>query len=175
MGTSRRNSKNNLFLENQTQSEYTTGDDMFAMDDVNDVDPPVRMDYVSMMDENGYVSMMDVTTATTVTTPTDSTSSGYSYGRNQENSPMLKLIFPNLLRIGRNNTRALDGPITMPKNPGELMDKIVGAYESFFEVWNTSLISETMKAPKWLVDLFESLLVGDMVYFKKIEDDVSSP
>ena len=62
----------------------------------------------------------------------------------------------------------------MPKNPGELIDKIVGVYESFFEVWNTSLISETMKAPKWLVNLFESLLVGDIVYFKKIEDDVSS-
>ena len=73
---------------------------------------------------------------------------GYSYGHSQENSPMLKLIFPNLLRIGRNNNRALDGLITMPKNSGELMDKIVGAYESFFEVRNTSLIPKMMKASK---------------------------
>merc|ERR1711867_190294 len=99
---------------------------------------------------------------------------GYSYGRSQENSPMLKLIFPNLLRIGRNNTRALDGPITMPKNPGQLMDKIIGAYESFFEVWNTSFIPKTIKASKWSAGRSEPLLVGDTVYFKKIENDISS-
>merc|ERR1712082_84686 len=63
----------------------------------------------------------------------------------------------------------------MPKNPGELIDKIVCIYDSFSEIWNTSLFSETMKAPKWLLNLFESLIVGDIVYFKKIENDVSSP
>ena len=87
---------------------------------------------------------------------------------------MLKLIFPNLLRIGRNNNRALDGPITMPKNPGELMDKIVGAYESFFKVWNTSLIPKMMKASKWSAGKSEPLLVGDIVYFKKVENNISS-
>lgn len=99
---------------------------------------------------------------------------GYSYGRSQENSPMLKLIFPNLLRIERNNTQALDRLITMPKNPGELMDKIVGASEGFFEVWNTSLIPKMMKASKWSVGRSEPLIVGDIVYFKKIENDISS-
>merc|ERR1711867_310943 len=63
---------------------------------------------------------------------------GYSYGRSQENSPMLKLIFQNLLRIRRNNIRALNGPLTISRSPGELMDGIVGAYGSFFKVWNTS-------------------------------------
>ena len=87
---------------------------------------------------------------------------------------MLKLILPNLLRIGRNNSRALDGPITMPKNPGELMDKIIGAYESFFKVWNTSLIPKMMKASKWSTGKSEPLLVGDIVYFKKVENDISS-
>ena len=64
----------------------------------------------------------------------------YSYRCSQENSSMLELIFPTLLRIGRSNSLALDGPIMMPKDPGELMDGIIGAYESFFKVWNTSLI-----------------------------------
>ena len=54
------------------------------------------------------------------------------------------------------------------------MDKIVGTYESFFEVWNTSLILKIMKASKWLVGRSEPLLVGDIVYFKKIENDISS-
>ena len=54
------------------------------------------------------------------------------------------------------------------------MDKIVGAYESFFEVWNTSLIPKMMRASKWSVGRSEPLLVGDIVYFKKVENDISS-
>ena len=56
----------------------------------------------------------------------------------------------------------------MPKNPG------VGAYESFFEVWNTSLIPKMMRASKWTVGRSEPLLVGDIVYFKKVENNISS-
>ena len=62
----------------------------------------------------------------------------------------------------------------MPKNPGELMDKIVGAYESFFEIWNTSLIPKMMRASMWSVSRSEPLLVGDIVYFKKVENYISS-
>lgn len=54
------------------------------------------------------------------------------------------------------------------------MDKIVGASEGFFEVWNTSLIPKMMKASKWSVGRSEPLIVGDIVYFKKIENDISS-
>ena len=54
------------------------------------------------------------------------------------------------------------------------MDKIFGAYESFFEVWNTSLIPKMMRASKWSVGRSEPLLVGDIVYFKKVENDISS-
>ena len=99
---------------------------------------------------------------------------GYSYGHSQVNSPMLKLIFPNLLRIGRNNSQASDGSITMPKNPGKLMDKIVGAYESFFEVWNTSFIPKMMKASKWSAGRSEPLLVDDIVCFRKVKNDIFS-
>ena len=49
---------------------------------------------------------------------------GYSFGRDSDNSPLLKLIFPNMLRVGRNNSRALDGPIRMPSGPGNLMKKL---------------------------------------------------
>ena len=54
------------------------------------------------------------------------------------------------------------------------MDGIVGAYESFFEVWNTSLIPKMMKASKWSAGKSEPLLMGNVVYFKKVEDDISS-
>ena len=52
---------------------------------------------------------------------------GYSYGRSLENSPILRLIFPNLLRVGRGNSRAMDGPLTMLRSSGELMDRVGGA------------------------------------------------
>ena len=54
------------------------------------------------------------------------------------------------------------------------MDKIVGAYESFFKVWNTSLIPKMMKASKWSAGKSEPLLVRDIVYFKKVENNISS-
>ena len=46
---------------------------------------------------------------------------GFSYGRDSDNSPLLKLIFPNMLKMGSLNMRALNGPVRMPKGPGELM------------------------------------------------------
>ena len=65
---------------------------------------------------------------------------GYSYSRDSDNSPLLKLIFPNMLRIGRLNNRALSGPVRMPAGPGELMEKIEDSYSSFFRIWNTTMV-----------------------------------
>ena len=97
---------------------------------------------------------------------------GFSYGRDSDNSPLLKLIFPNLLKIGRLNKRSLDGPIRMPAGPGELMEKIEKGYASFFKIWNTSMIPKMMKMYKW----FDSsqLQVDDVVWFKKSESELSN-
>ena len=46
---------------------------------------------------------------------------GFTYGKPCDNPPLLKLIFPNLLRIGRNNNHALSSPVKLPKNTGELL------------------------------------------------------
>ena len=32
---------------------------------------------------------------------------GYAYGRDENNSPLLRLLSPKMLRLGRNNGRAL--------------------------------------------------------------------
>ena len=48
---------------------------------------------------------------------------GFSYARDANNSPLLKLIFPNMLRIGRMNTRSLDGPIKLPEGRMDLLSK----------------------------------------------------
>ena len=98
---------------------------------------------------------------------------GSSYGRDSDNSPLLKLIFPNMLKMGRLNTRALGGPIRMPVSPGELMEKIEKAYAAFFKIWNTTMIPKLMRIHKWYKS-GEQLMVGDIVYFKKDESVFSS-
>ena len=98
---------------------------------------------------------------------------GYSYSRDSNNSPLLRLIFPNLLKIGRLNTRALDGPIRMPAGPGELMEKIERGYSSFFKIFNTTMIPKLMKINKWF-DNNGQLQVGDIVWFKKTEKELTS-
>ena len=55
-----------------------------------------------------------------------------------------------------------------------IMDEIVDVFESIFEEWNMSLVPKTMKASKWTVSRSEPLLVGDIVYFKKVKKNISS-
>ena len=98
---------------------------------------------------------------------------GITYGRARDNSPLLQLIYPNLLRLGRNNQRMLDGPITLPKNPGQLMKKVEDSYAIFYELFDTVMIPKLMKAVKWY-DTKAQLSIGDVVYFKKVEGELSS-
>ena len=68
----------------------------------------------------------------------------------------------------------LAGPIKVPKNPGELMKKIQNAFDIFFyNLWNETIIPKLMKAPKWY-DSKSNLKIGDIVYFRKTEHELSS-
>ena len=44
---------------------------------------------------------------------------GYHQHEKAGGTPVLKIICPNHLRMGRVNTRALDGPMRLPKNKEE--------------------------------------------------------
>ena len=98
---------------------------------------------------------------------------GYSYARDSDNSPLLKLIFPNMLRIGRINSRALAGQIRMSASPGELTMKIEKTYSAFYKLWNTTMIPKLMKMNKWF-DTKSQLKIGDVVFFRKVENELSS-
>ena len=98
---------------------------------------------------------------------------GYSYGRDSDNSPLLKLIFPNMLRIGRINQRALDGPIKLPGGVGELAEKVEKGYSVFFKLLNITMIPKLMKQNKWF-DGKSQLQVGDLVWFRKEESELAS-
>ena len=97
---------------------------------------------------------------------------GYSYGRDQDNTPLLKMLTPNMLRVGRNNERALDGPMRLPEG-GELLDKVQEAYEAWYKIWNTSYIPKLMYQPKWWKQN-RDLQEGDIVFFQKRESELDT-
>ena len=82
---------------------------------------------------------------------------GYMFGRDSDNSPLLKMICPNFLRVGRINCRSLDGPIKLPSGPAELMEKVEKAYIAFFNIWNEVMVPKMMKLNKW----FDGLMVKE--------------
>ena len=89
---------------------------------------------------------------------------GFSYGRSNENTPLLRLITPNMLRLGRLNSRALDGPVRFPTGPKDLMEKFEKIYNAFFKVWDVVMVPKLIPQPKWFKDGVE-LKVEDVVYF----------
>ena len=92
---------------------------------------------------------------------------GFGYARDGENSPLLKMIFPNMLKIGRVNKRALQGPVRLPKGPGDLMKKVEKLYDVFYKLWNTTMVPMLMKSNKWF-DTKAELQVNDLVYFRNL-------
>ena len=53
-----------------------------------------------------------------------------------------------MLRLGRNNTRALDGPMKLPRG-GELLDKVTEIHDLWFNIWINSYVPKIMFQPKW--------------------------
>ena len=98
---------------------------------------------------------------------------GFSYGRDADNSPVLKMICPNMLRVGRMNTRSLDGPIRLPSGPKDLMEKVEKAYITFYKLWNITMVPKLMRMHKWFKGNIQ-IKVGDTVYFRKVESELSS-
>ena len=74
---------------------------------------------------------------------------GFSFGRDQDNTPLLKMLSPNMLRVGRSNERALDGPMRLPNSASEMLNQVKKIYDSWFKIWNVSYVPKLMFQPKW--------------------------
>ena len=98
---------------------------------------------------------------------------GFSYENSDNNTPLLKIITPNMLRLGRLNSRALQGPIRLPSGPKDLMNKVTQLYDIFYKLWNTVMVPRLIPQPKWFKS-DEDLKVDTVVYFQKTENDISS-
>ena len=98
---------------------------------------------------------------------------GYSYGRDSLNNPILKIITPNVMKIGRLNSRSLTGPLKFPNGPKDYIKKVEDTYEAFYQIWNKVMIPRMIPQPKWFQNS-KDLKPDDVVFFKKIENDLSS-
>ena len=61
----------------------------------------------------------------------------------------------------------------LPSGPSQMMKKVNEAYKLFFRLWDTFLLPKLMKLNKWFDDKYQ-LQVGDIVYFRKEESELSS-
>ena len=98
---------------------------------------------------------------------------GYSYGRDVNNTPILKIVSPNMMRMGRINSRALSGPIRYAAGPKEYMKKVENTYDAFYKIWNISVVPKLLIQPKWFRDSPE-VRAKDVVMFRKVENNLGS-
>ena len=113
------------------------------------------------------------TTAKLVENMMNNTPYGYSYGRSQTNTKLMKLVSPNMMRIGRIHSRTLNGPVTLPEGPATMMDKVEKAYNVFYKLYNDTMVAKLIQETnaKWFRSS-EDLKVDDVVYFRKSEGSV---
>ena len=93
---------------------------------------------------------------------------GFSYDRDLDNTGTLKIICPNMLRMGRSNQRTLDGPIRLARGARELLDRVETLYDTWFKIWQDVVVPKLIFQPKWF-DGDRDLQEQDLVYFQKKE------
>ena len=98
---------------------------------------------------------------------------GYRYERDQDNTEILKILVPNMLRIGRINSRALDGPVRLSGDNRRILSDIQGKYESWFKIWSEVYVPKLMIQKKGFKN-DRDLEVEDLVYFRKREGELTS-
>ena len=70
----------------------------------------------------------------------NSTPYAFTLGGNANNSPMLKLISPNSLLVGRINTRTSSGPLQLPTGPSQPMARVEQLYSAWYDVFYDTLL-----------------------------------
>ena len=103
----------------------------------------------------------------------NSTPIGYSYSRDVDNTALLKIITPNMLRMGRSNQRQLEGPIRLAQGTRELLNRVEELYKSWFLIWRDTIIPKIMFQPKWY-ESSKDLNENDIVYFQKKDSALDS-
>ena len=98
---------------------------------------------------------------------------GYSHGRDSDNGAILKTISPNMMRVGRNNDRSLEGNIRLPVGGSEMVKKVDKLYKAWYRLWKDAVVPKLIRQPKWF-KTDKHLRPGDLVYFEKDPSKLSS-
>ena len=93
---------------------------------------------------------------------------GYSYHQDDSNKALLKLISPNMLRHGRNNNRAVEGPVKLSQDHKKMLADIDKKTEAWFRLWVDTYVPRLLEQKKWFKS-DKDLMVDDVVIFQKEE------
>ena len=96
---------------------------------------------------------------------------GFHHGRSGDNTSLLKILTPNMLRVGRINSRSLDGPIKLPAQRMDLLNNVEETYRAWYSIWLNTLVPKLLHTPKWF-KASQELKVGDLVFFRKTESSL---
>ena len=99
---------------------------------------------------------------------------GYRYDRSQDNTEVLKLLVPNMLRMGRINSRALDGPIKLSSSNKKMLGDIQEKFKAWYKVWCEVYVPKLMTKKSDFKNS-RDLAKDDIVYLQKEESALSSP
>ena len=99
---------------------------------------------------------------------------GYRYDRSQDNTEVLKLLVPNMLRMGRINSRALDGPIKLSSSNKKMLGDIQEKFKAWYKVWCEVYVPKLMTKKSDFKNS-RDLAKDDIVYLQKEESVLSSP
>ena len=99
---------------------------------------------------------------------------GFRYDRSQDNTPVLKMLVPNMLRVGRINSRSLDGPVRLSGDNKKMLNNIQDTFEAWYRIWCEVYVPKLVIQKAGFKNS-RDLQVDDLVYFQKKQSELSSP
>ena len=116
------------------------------------------------------------TTLKLIESDMNSTPLGVTMGRSSCNTPMLKLIAPDHLRLGRISNRIPAGPFKLPDSPQDMITRVDELYWRWHQIFNDTMLPALLitDQPKWF-NHDTDLKVDDVVYFNKTTGALRSP
>ena len=116
------------------------------------------------------------TLAKMIETDLNCTPYGVTSGRSEANTPLLKLLSPNMMRLGRISSRNPQGPFKLPSGPKSLLNRVQDCYKLWFREYEDTLLMKYLLElqPKWFKSDRDTK-IGDCVYFRKKDGRLDGP
>ena len=91
---------------------------------------------------------------------------GFNFPADQYNTELLRILTPNMLRMGRINSRSIQGPVNLPVNKKGLLEHVENVYKGWFNLFKDTVVPRLIRQPKWF-KIDRDLKEKDIVYFQK--------